>query len=132
MCARAITVTVAGVALSAAALVGTRISQRAARERWAAELTGGDSHRGRAAMAALGCVACHDVPGFSGTRPVVGPPLAGFASRTFVAGAAENSPAKVVQFIRDPRSVAPKSAMPKLPMSEAQAQDLAAFLYTLQ
>jgi cytochrome c len=52
--------------------------------------------------------------------------------RPFVAGAIENTPDKLMQFIRDPRSVAPRSAMPKLPMSEQQARDLAAFLYTLR
>ena len=32
----------------------------------------------------------------------------------------------------DPKSVAPKTAMPKLDVREADARDLAAFLYTLQ
>ena len=101
-------------------------------EREAARLTGGQPQAGREAMIALGCVACHQVPGFYGTKPQVGPPLAGFALRSFVAGATENTPDKLMQFIRDPRSIAPRSAMPKLPMSESQARDLAAFLYTLR
>jgi cytochrome c len=104
----------------------------AATEREATQLTGGHPVAGRETMIALGCVACHTVPGFFGTKPQVGPPLAGFALRPFVAGAIENTPDKLMQFIRDPRSVAPRSAMPKLPMSEQQARDLAAFLYTLR
>jgi cytochrome c len=104
----------------------------ASAEREAAELTGGHPQLGRETVVSLGCVACHDVPGYYGTRPHVGPPLGGFALRTFVAGAIENTPDNLVQFIRDPRSIAPRSAMPKLPMSEAQARDLAAFLYTLR
>jgi cytochrome c len=103
-----------------------------ATEREAALLTGGQPDAGREAMIALGCVACHQVPGFFGTKPQVGPPLSGFALRPFVAGATENTPDKLMQFIRDPRSIAPRSAMPKLPMSDEQARDLAAFLYTLR
>jgi cytochrome c len=105
---------------------------RAAAEREAAELTRGNPQLGRDAIVSLGCVACHEVPGFRGTKPTVAPPLTGFAQRSFVAGATENTPEQLVQFLRDPRSVAPRSAMPKLPMSEDQARDLAAFLYTLR
>ena len=115
-----------------AAYAGVWRSGVAATEREAARLTGGQPQAGREAMIALGCVACHQVPGFYGTKPQVGPPLAGFALRSFVAGATENTPDKLMQFIRDPRSIAPRSAMPKLPMSESQARDLAAFLYTLR
>ena len=115
-----------------AAYSGVWRSGVAATEREAARLTGGQPQAGREAMIALGCVACHQVPGFYGTKPQVGPPLAGFALRSFVAGATENTPDKLMQFIRDPRSIAPRSAMPKLPMSESQARDLAAFLYTLR
>jgi cytochrome c1 len=103
-----------------------------AAEREAAQATGGAPRAGREAMVSLGCVACHQVPGYSGTNPRVAPPLGGFALRTFVAGAVENTPDHLMQFIRDPRSIAPRSAMPKLPMSEQQARDMAAYLYTLR
>lgn len=91
-------------------------------EREVAELTGSHPRLGRDAMVSLGCVACHQVPGFLGTKPQVGPPLADFAQRTFIAGAAENTPENLIRFIRDPRSIAPRSEMPKLPMSDAQAR----------
>jgi cytochrome c len=123
------------VAVFLAGLIGlTRdwLAEVAETERKAAELTGGHPRLGRDAMVSLGCVACHQVPGFFGTKPRVGPPLAEFALRTFIAGTSENTPENLVRFIRDPRSIAPRSAMPKLPMSDAQARDLAAFLYTLQ
>jgi cytochrome c len=129
------TVVLIVVAVALTALVGSMSvwqSGRAAAEREAAELTGGNPSLGKDALRALGCVACHEVPGFAGTKPRAGPPLAGFALRTFVAGTTENTPHNLVQFIRDPRSVAPRSAMPKLPMSEDQARDMAAYLYTLR
>jgi cytochrome c len=106
------------------------IADVAETEREAAELTGGHPRLGRDAMMSLGCVACHQAPGFFGPKPQVGPPLTEFALRTFIAGTAENRPENLIRFLRDPRSIAPRSAMPKLPMSEAQARDLAAFLYT--
>jgi cytochrome c2 len=107
-------------------------SHRRTTERDAADLTHGSPKNGSELMKPYGCIACHAVPGRSGTQPRVGPPLKGFGSRMFVAGAAENTPENVVRFIMDPRSVAPKSAMPKLDVSEPDARDLAAFLYTLQ
>ena len=94
-------------------------------EREAAELTGGHPRLGRDAMVSLGCVACHQVPGFFGTKPQIGPPLADFALRTFIAGTAENTPENLIRFIRDPRSIAPRSAMPKLPMSDATDEPVA-------
>ncbi len=108
---------------------GARISEKAARAR---DLTGGDPDRGRVAARALGCLACHTAPSVRGPRPIVGPPFEHFAKRPYIAGVVENTPGHLIQFIREPRSLAPKSAMPKLEMSENDARDLAAFLYTLR
>ena len=122
--------------IAALVIVGTAgwfwHSHRVSSDRSAAQMTSGEPQRGKETMVSLGCVACHDVPGVTGTKREVGPSLAGFGLRPFVAGAAENTPEKLIQFLRDPRSIAPKSAMPKLKMSEAEARDMAAFLYTLQ
>jgi cytochrome c len=98
----------------------------------AAALTGGDPRHGLVLAKSLGCVACHEIPAYSGMRARVGPPLGGFAQRIYVAGVAENTPEHLMAFLRDPRSVAPRSAMPKLSVSEPQARDLAAYLYTLR
>jgi cytochrome c1 len=95
-------------------------------------LTGGDSQQGKTAARDLGCVACHEIPGVRGPQSHAGPPLAHYATRLYVAGVTENKPENLVHFIRDPRAVAPRSAMPKLPMTEANARDLAAYLYTLR
>jgi cytochrome c len=114
--------------------IGVTVLQRQHRTKVlsdAAQLARGDPHHGKEQIAALGCVACHVVPGFSGTKPRVGPPLVDVAERTFIAGVIENTPDGLIRFIRDPRSVAPKSAMPKLPMTEQDARDIAAYLYTL-
>lgn len=98
----------------------------------AKDLTGGDPERGRHAAHALGCVACHEIPRVPGSRAAVGPSLAKFGRRPYLAGAADNTPEQLTQFLRDPRSVAPKSAMPNLRLSERDIRDLSAFLYTLR
>jgi cytochrome c2 len=105
-------------------------TRRAEAEVRARDLTGGNPERGKVWARELGCVACHIMPGVRGPESSVGPSLEDFALRSYVAGAAENTPDNLQKFLRDPRSVAPKSAMPHLKITEAQAQDLAAYLYT--
>jgi cytochrome c len=95
-------------------------------------LTGGDAARGAALARSAGCVACHLMPHVTGPDSRAGPPLAHFAVRRYVAGAAENTPDNVIHFLREPRSVAPKSAMPNLHLFDRDARDLAAYLYTLR
>src|SRR4051812_47728953 len=101
-------------------------------EREAEQLTGGNASHGRELMAHYGCVACHAVSGYAGTNPRVGPSLDAFGHRTFVAGSTENTPDHLMQFVRDPRSVSPKTAMPNVGVSPEDARDLAAYLYTLR
>lgn len=107
-------------------------TRRAEAELRAAHLTGGNPARGRTIAREVGCVACHVMPGVPGPETRVGPPLEKFGQSSFVAGAAENTPENVIQFLRDPRSVAPQSAMPNLRLTETQARDLAAYLYSLR
>lgn len=125
-------VAVALVAAALAAVGALQMDHERAVQRAAADYAGGDPHMGRNDMVSYGCVACHIVPGFPGTNSHVGPSLESFGARTYVAGAAENTPENLIHFIRDPRSVAPKSAMPTLGVSESDARNLAAYLYTLQ
>ena len=118
--------------LVAAATGGAVVVQRTKHteaEGRARDLTGGDPKHGTVLARELGCVACHVMPGVRGPRSRVAPPLEDFAHRAFIGGAAENTAGNLQQFLRDPRSVAPKSAMPNLRLTEAQARDLAAYLY---
>ena len=120
------------VAVACAATLGglsAERTRRAEHETRARDLTGGDPHRGAALARTLGCVACHVMPGVRGPHSRVGPSLESFGARPYIAGVIENTPENLLPFLRDPRAVAPKSAMPALGMSEAQARDLAAYLY---
>jgi len=91
-----------------------------------------DASRGREVVARIGCGVCHTVPGIAGARGRVGPPLDGFAARSFIAGQIPNRPDLLMRFVRDAPSLAPATAMPDLPLSEAEARDVAAFLLTLR
>jgi cytochrome c1 len=92
-------------------------------------VTGGNAERGRAAVIALECGACHRIPGIPAARGTVGPPLGGYRMRVYVAGRNSNVPDHLVAWIRDAPSLDPGTAMPDLDVSEAEARDIAAYLY---
>jgi cytochrome c1 len=68
------------------------------------------------------------VPGATGT---VAPDLSGLAQRGFIAGRVGNRPDALIDWIRDPRSIDPQTAMPVLEVNEAEARDIAAYLYDI-
>lgn len=94
-------------------------------------VAGGEPRRGRALVVQYGCGGCHFVPGVPGAVGRVGPTLAGFADRTFIAGSLRNEPEMLVRWIRNPQEVEPRTVMPILGVTEAHARDIAAYLYTL-
>ena len=93
---------------------------------------GGDPDLGRAAIETVGCGVCHDIPGVAGAHGVVGPPLADFARRQFIAGTLPNRPGILTRWVREAPALSPETAMPDLPIDEEQARDIAAYLYTLR
>jgi cytochrome c1 len=115
--------------MAALALLAT-ISTTAEGPVW--RVIGGDPQRGPGLIVAYGCAACHTVPGVSGANGNVGPPLTRFGGRTYIAGMLRNSPANLVRWIRDPQGVVPGNAMPNMGVSDAEARDIAAYLYTLR
>lgn len=92
-------------------------------------VAGGEAGRGKAAIERYGCPACHTIPGIPSYGANVGPPLAGFAARGYVGGVVPNLPQNLVRWLQDPQSVAPRTVMPRLGVSEAEARDMAAYLY---
>ncbi len=94
--------------------------------------TGGDPEHGRAAIESYRCGACHTIPGVTGAEGRVAPPLDFFSRRTFVGGEVPNTPDNLVRWIRDPKSIEAGTAMPTLGVSEQDARDIAAYLYTLK
>ena len=93
---------------------------------------GGDVQRGQAAMGRYGCGSCHTIPGVNGANARVGPPLNGWAGRTYIAGELANTPDNLIRWLKNPQEVEPGTAMPYLGVSETDARDIAAYLYTLR
>jgi len=95
-------------------------------------VAGGDPARGKALVRDFGCAACHVVPGIAGHGSNVGPPLQKMGVRAYIGGVLPNTPEDMVRWLRDPPAVDPRTAMPNLGLSDAEARDIAAFLYTLR
>lgn len=94
--------------------------------------TGGESIQGKALIQSKGCGACHVIPGIPDAKGLVGPPLYFFSRRTMIAGELPNTADNLVRWIKDPKAVEPGTAMPDLGLTDQQARDVAAYLYTLQ
>ena len=92
----------------------------------------GDAEKGRALIASRGCGACHSVPGVRGERSFAAPPLDHLRQRAFIAGVLPNAPGNLVAWLLDPGAILPDNAMPDTGLSEAEAWDIAAYLYTLK
>ena len=91
----------------------------------------GDPDQGAKDIAMTGCGACHTIPGIPTARGLVGPPLDHMGRRIFVAGLLRNTPENMATWLRDPQAVVPGNAMPDMSLSEQQARDITAYLYTL-
>ncbi len=102
-----------------------------AEEPAALRVAGGDPARGHAVILASGCGACHVIPGVRGAVAWVGPPLTEWARRGYVGGRLPNAPDNLIAWLRDPQAISPGSAMPAVGLSEAEARDAAAYLFTL-
>ena len=96
------------------------------------EFTGGDAQNGKAAIDHYGCASCHTIPGIRGADGLVGPPLNQIASRVYIGGVLTNTPDNMLRWLRDPPAVDPKTAMPNVHLTDSDARDVAAYLYTLK
>jgi cytochrome c1 len=50
----------------------------------------------------------------------------------YLAGILQNSPEHMIAWLRNPQVIDPLSAMPTLGVTERDARDIAAYLYTLR
>jgi cytochrome c2 len=95
------------------------------------QVPGGDAERGRAAIRAYGCGACHAIPGVAGARGRVAPALHEYGQREVIVGLVPNTPERLVAWIQTPSSLRQGTTMPNLGLTPADARDIAAYLYTL-
>jgi hypothetical protein len=85
--------------------------------------------RGRALVMVAGCTTCHAFPDIDWPKGRAGPDLTTFDGRGPIAGALSNSPVNLAAFVRNAPAVKPGSTMPAMPLTPAEASDVAAYLY---
>jgi cytochrome c2 len=92
----------------------------------------GEPTQGKRLIRDYGCGSCHIVPNVPGANGRVGPPLDRMAKRAYIGGVITNTPEHMVRWIMAPEAVDPRTAMPNLGVSESDARDITAYLYTLK
>ncbi|WP_437576142.1 c-type cytochrome [Sorangium sp. So ce887] len=109
------------------------------RERPREPLGGASAARGRELYEAKGCGTCHAFTGAAGLTAVAPVKAMEKETRAAVALAPDlrhardrMEPADLVAWVLDPGAIKPGTPMPQVPMSPAEARDLAAFLVTAQ
>jgi cytochrome c len=121
---------VVGVVAAAAITSALAWSSQERSERIARMMTGGDPAHAPELFRRYGCMGCHAIPGIPGADGEVGPPLSGLVHRVYIGGVATNSADHLVQWITSPQSLSPQTVMPPSGISEAEARDIAAYLYS--
>jgi cytochrome c2 len=117
---------------AATSLVVINRQDQAAANATARALTAGDPKKGRVAAERYGCSGCHQLSPVKGAEGKVGPPLTGLAKRAELAGRLPNDPDSLIRWVRFPQEVVPNNGMPDQGVSEADARDIAAYLYALR
>lgn len=92
----------------------------------------GDPEAGRRAVTQYLCATCHQIPGLPDANKHVGPPLNGIATRRYIAGILPNTPENMMNWLQNPKRNAPLTAMPDLDITDKDARDIVAYLYTLE
>ena len=96
------------------------------------DLTGTDAAAGLAVIERVGCAACHRIPGVAWPNGTVGGSLDGFGDQSMIAGRFPNQPQTLAVWVRDAPTLSPSTGMPAMPITPAEARDVAAYLYTLE
>ncbi len=122
---------VLAIGFALAALTGCAAPRQDVRTA-AITLTGGDPDRGKTAIIKYGCPGCHNIPGVPGATATVGPPLDNIAVRSVLGGHLTNTPNNMERWIQKPQEVDPNNMMPNMSVTDQDAKDIAAYLYTLR
>jgi cytochrome c len=91
---------------------------------------GGNPQQGRQAILKYGCFSCHVITGVRRATGRVGPKLEGIEQQIYIGGVLPNTPENMIQWIQNPQEFSPETAMPDLDVSEPDARDTAAYLYS--
>jgi cytochrome c len=91
----------------------------------------GDPLQAAGAIGKYGCGTCHTIPGIEDAHGKAGPELSHLAERSILAGRLPNNPDNLMLWIQHPQQVKPGSDMPEMGVSDKDARDIAAYLYSL-
>jgi cytochrome c len=119
------------VLASLAVILISPICGCARRDTNAQSVTAGNPVNGRRLLYSYACGSCHAIPGVGEADGNIGPQLRRFASRFYIAGVMQNTPENLTRWITKPQEAQPGNAMPDLGVTQEQARDMAAYLYTL-
>lgn len=95
-------------------------------------LAGADPARGKIVIERAGCGSCHTIPGLGWPQGKAGPRLEGLAARGLIAGRLPNRPDVLAAYVRNAPALVPDSSMPAMPITTAEARDVAAYLYEIE
>jgi cytochrome c2 len=119
-----------GQAVLAYVLVGALLAGCQRQPPASEPLTGGNPRTGQQLIARYGCAACHQIKGIAHADSKVGPSLKEIRDSSYVGGVVPNSAGNLEKWIMDPRSLSPRTAMPGLGVTQSEARDIAAYLYS--
>jgi mono/diheme cytochrome c family protein len=77
------------------------------------------------------CHACHRIEGVIGPESYVGPVLADWSRRKYIAGELPNTYENLVRWIREPQAISPQTLMPDLDVADDHARQMARYLMSL-
>jgi cytochrome c2 len=118
------------IVAAAATAAGAAWMSKRQTDRIARAISGGDPDRAPELFRRYGCGGCHSIPGIPGADGQVGPTLSDLMQRVYIGGVVSNSPDQLTQWIVSPQKFSPRTAMPPTGISEAEARDVVAYLYS--
>jgi cytochrome c2 len=118
------------VTAGSVAFTADLIRRRVATQNVAEALTGGEVKRAPAVFRRYGCGGCHTIAGVAGADGKVGGRLTELREQVYIGGVVTNTPQNLTAWIVSPQRFSPRSAMPATGISEAEARDVAAYLYS--
>ncbi len=98
---------------------------------WGKDDGSGSVERGRMLLAQYQCGSCHAIPGVASARGEVAQSLKAWRLRSYIAGRLPNKPDVLAQWIAAPQALVPGTAMPSMGVAPADAQAMAAYLFSL-
>ena len=114
------------------AVIGLATSSCTRESVYIPQVSSGDAQKGLQVLRRYECGVCHVIPGVRNAHGQVGPSLAAFQRKTYIAGKFPNTPEYLVEWIMNAPALAPQTAMPAMGVDVRDATDAATYLYTLK